>query len=114
MSTASGDEYLIAESATLIAAADAPATPVGASPTSQWPYLLVSVIAVAGLGLIAIGLLREGLLALTAALAVAAGVRLVLPSATAGWLSSRSRTIDAGVFAGLAAALGAVTLMLFP
>lgn len=114
MSTASGDEYLIADPANLIAAADPAVTPVEHTPTSQWPYLLVSLIAVGGLGLIAIGLLRQGLLGLTLAMAVAAGVRLMLPTTTAGWLGSRSRTIDAAVFAGLAAALGTVTLLLFP
>jgi hypothetical protein len=83
------------------------------TPAAQWPYLVVSLVASVGMVLIALGSLREGLIGLALAMGLASGVRLVLPSTTAGWLTSRSRLVDAGLFAALGLALGAVTYLLF-
>ena len=114
MSTASGDEYLVADPATLLGAADsAVAVDVEAkAPAAQWPFLIVAVVALVGLGLIATGSLQQGLAGLVVAMALSALLRLALPWATAGWLVSRSRTVDVAGFAVLAAALGVVTLLL--
>jgi len=46
------------------------------------------------------------------AVGLAAGLRLVLPTRTAGWLTSRSRVLDAVVFAALAAGLAATLFLL--
>ncbi len=113
MSTASGDEYLVADSASLPAARHVVAPAVEKTPAAQWPYLVVSLVASVGLVLIALGSLREGLIGLALAMGVASVVRLVLPSTTAGWLTSRSRLVDVGLFAGLGLALVAVTYLLF-
>jgi Protein of unknown function (DUF3017) len=114
MSTASGDDYLVADPATLLTAADtsAPLAGEAKAPTAQWPFLIVAAVAVFGLGLITTGSLQQGLAGLVAAMALAALLRLVLPTATAGWLGSRSRGADVAGFAVLAVALGTVTLLL--
>ena len=115
MSAASGDEYLIAESATLLGAAEIPAGAIGTTPpepTAQWPFLLVAVVTLGGLLLIWTGSLPQGLMGLVVAISLAALLRLVLPARTAGWLVSRSRWFDAAGFALLAGALAGVTVLL--
>lgn len=113
MSTASGDEYLVVDSSALLAAADVEVSQpvVAKAPVAQWPFLLVAVLAVGGLLLIGTGSLRHGLTGLVVAMGLATLLRLVLPTATAGWLTSRSRLVDAAGFALLAGALGGVTLL---
>jgi hypothetical protein len=110
MSTASGDEYLVVDSTSV--RTEGAAVVSRKPPVAQWPYLLVCLIALGGLGLVGLGMLREGLLGLALSMAVAGIARLVLPTTTAGWLGTRSRGLDAMVFATLAVALGAVTLLL--
>ena len=115
MSAASGDEYLIADRATLLGSAE---IPVGAvempppAPTAQWPFLLVAVVTLGGLALIGTGSLLQGLVGLVVAISLAGLLRLVLPARTAGWLVSRSRTLDVAGFAMLAGALAGVTVLL--
>lgn len=105
MSTASGDEYLVApDSPTLVA--------VGESRATQWPFFLVAVLALAGLGLIAVGRVQQGIAGLVVAFGLAAVLRLVLPARTAGWLASRSRGIDSAAFAVLAAGLAATVYLI--
>lgn len=114
MSTASGDEYLVAESAARLVTAEisAPAAIDDGDPAGQWPFLIVGLVGLVGLVLIASGSLLRGLSGLTVAMALAGMLRLVLPARTAGWLSSRSRMLDVAGFTVLACALGAVTLLL--
>lgn len=110
MSTASGDEYLVADSAVL------PGEQVRAipdrAPRLQWPFLLVALLVVAALAFIATGSLAKGVAGLAAAFGLAAGLRLVLPSRTAGWLASRSRTVDTCCLAALAGALAGMLLLI--
>ncbi len=114
MSAASGEDYLVSDSAVLLGAVEAPAQAPAQAPRAQWPFVLVSVVALAGLTLVLFDSLQQGLLGLTLALGLAAVMRLVLPSRTAGWLASRTRIVDVGLLATLAASLCAVTLLLFP
>ena len=51
--------------------------------------LVICLFASVGLILIALGSVSEGLTGLALAMGVASVVRLVLPSTTAGWLTSR-------------------------
>lgn len=104
MSTASSDEYLVGDAAISASLDEKP-------PRLQWPFLIVAVLAMGGLALFALGSLNRGIAALVLSMGLAAALRLVLPSATAGWLASRSRSVDVLCFAGLAAGL-AGTLML--
>ncbi len=115
MSTASGDEYLVADSATLLSTAELPAGAIDITPrepTAQWPFLLVAIVSLGGLVLIGTGSLRQGLVGLVVGISLASLLRLVLPTRTAGWLVSRSRWFDAAGFALLAGALAGVTLLL--
>jgi hypothetical protein len=117
MSAAPGDEYLVADSATLLGAAELPVPAVAIEPkepTAQWPFLLVAIVAIGGLSLIGAGSLLQGLAGLVVATGLAALLRLVLPTRTAGWLASRSRGLDVAGFVVLALALGGVTLLLIP
>jgi len=110
MSAASGEDYLVSDSAALLGTVEAPAQ----TPRAQWPFLIIAVVASAGLVLIALESMQEGLLGLTLALGLGAVMRLVLPSRTAGWLASRTRPVDVGLLAALSASLCAVTVLLFP
>jgi hypothetical protein len=110
MSAASGEDYLVSDSAALLGTVEAPAE----APRAQWPFVIVAVVALAGIVLIAFDSLQQGLLGLALALALAAVMRLVLPARTAGWLASRTRMVDVGLLAALGASLCAVTLLLFP
>ena len=105
MSTASGDDYLVAgESPALVVVPEPRAT--------QWPFLLVTLVGFSGLALIGVGRLQQGILGLLMAVGLAAGLRLVLPTRTAGWLTSRSRVLDAAAFAALAVGLAATLYLL--
>ncbi|MFN8184313.1 MAG: DUF3017 domain-containing protein [Candidatus Nanopelagicales bacterium] len=114
MSAASGDEYLVADSAAVLGAAEIPAVAIAPAqePPAQWPFLLVAVVTLGGLALIGTGSLLQGLVGLVVAISLAALLRLVLPARTAGWLVSRSRWFDVGGFALLAGGLAGVTLLL--
>jgi hypothetical protein len=117
MSAAPGDEYLVADSAALLGAAELPVPTVAVEPSeppAQWPFLIVAIVAVGSLLLIAVGSLLQGLAGLVVATALAALLRLVLPTRTAGWLASRSRGLDVAGFVAIAVALGGVTLLLLP
>lgn len=105
MSTASGDDYLVAP--------ELPArVVVPESRVTQWPFLTVLVVALAGLVLISVGRVQQGVVGLAVALGLAALLRLVLPEHNAGWLVSRQRALDVLGFAALAAALIATVLLL--
>ena len=105
MSTASGDEYLVA--------ADTPALVAVPEPrVTQWPFYTVVAVGLVGLGLIAIGRLQQGIVGLVIAMGLAATLRMVLPMRATGWLASRSRTVDAAAFAALAAGLAATLYLL--
>ncbi len=109
MSTA-GEEYAIAD-ASLRPVAAAPVR-VAKAPPGQWPFMLVAGFTVMGLALFTLGATRPGLLGLAVAMGLAGLLRLVLPTATAGWLTSRSRLWDAAAFGILGAAMAAVALLL--
>lgn len=75
------------------------------SATGQLPAL--SVLAVAGAGLV-VAVLTEGQLGafvIALALLLAAGLRLVLPPARAGWLVVHSRGLDAALLLAVGFAL---------
>lgn len=113
MSTAPGDDYLVVDTTALLGAADsAPARP--ADPPAQWPFLLVALVGLVGLVFIATGSLLQGLNGLIVTMSLAALLRLVLPTRTAGWLASRGRVFDAAGFAVLALGLAAATVLLLP
>lgn len=105
MSTASGDDYLVAPD--LPARVVVPETRV-----TQWPFLLVIVVGFAGLGLIALGQLQQGVVGLAVAVGLAALLRLLLPERRAGWLVSRHRALDVLAFAALAIALVSTVFLL--
>lgn len=111
MSTASSDDYFVADASPLMVTVEASAPAV--SRNAHLPSVVVLMGAFVGLALIAMGSLREGLIGLTVSLALASVLRLLLPGAAAEWLSSRTRIIDSGLMAALAGSLGAVTLLLF-
>jgi hypothetical protein len=117
MSAAPGDDYLVADSAALLGAAELPIPEVAVepkAPVAQWPFLIVAIVAVGALVLIGTGSMLQGLAGLVVATGLAALLRLVLPTRTAGWLASRSRGLDVAGFVVLAVALGGVTLLLLP
>ena len=105
MSTASGDDYLVAP--------DLPArVAVPETRATQWPFFLVVVVGLLGLALIAVGQLQQGVVGLAVAVGLAALLRLVLPERSAGWLVSRRRSLDVVGFAVIAAALIATVFLL--
>ncbi len=117
MSAAPGDDYLVADSAALLGAAELPISEVAVEPrepVAQWPFLIVAIVALGALVLIGTGSMLQGLAGLVVATGLAALLRLVLPTRTAGWLASRSRGLDVAGFVVLAVALGGVTLLLLP
>ena len=105
MSTASGDDYLVTPEAPALVTL--PETRV-----TQWPFWLVTMVGIVGLGLIALGQAQQGILGLVVAMGLAGVLRLVLPTRNAGWLVSRSRGIDVAGFAVLAAGLAATLFLL--
>jgi hypothetical protein len=105
MSTASGDDYLVAPE--LPARVAVPETRV-----TQWPFLLVVVVGLGGLALIALGRLQQGVVGLAVAVGLAALLRLLLPERTAGWLVSRHRLLDVAALAVMALALVATVFLL--
>lgn len=110
MSTASGDEYLTPAVPPALTAEAVIALP--AARTRRWPFALVATVALSGLLLIALGLLPQGVVALSAAFGLAAVLRLVLPGRAPGLLASRTRVLDACGFAALSAAMAATLLLL--
>lgn len=105
MSTASGDEYLVAAEAPALISVPEPRV-------TQWPFFTVVAVGLVGLALIAVGRLQEGIVGLVIAMGLAATLRMVLPPRVAGWLTSRRRTVDAAGFAALAAGLAATLYLL--
>lgn len=113
MNAASSDEYFVSDARPLMGTVVAPAARVTTSHSAHWASLVVFMGTLAGLVLIAMGSLREGLIGLAFSLTLASVMRLLLPGTAAQWLSSRTRIIDAGLLAAFAGSLGAVTLLLF-
>jgi hypothetical protein len=107
VSTASGDDYLVADQAPAIRAARVGPS-VESGRAGQWPFLLVLVTLVAGISGVTAGR-AEGLVVIAVAMGLASLLRLTLPDPVAGWLCSRRRFLDAGLFAILAGALLAVS-----
>lgn len=83
------------------------------SPTRRWfParvggifYLVIMVAMIVGLGIVASGAWRNGVRLIAAALIAAATLRIVLPEPQAGMLAVRNRWFDAGLMAGIGAAI---------
>ncbi len=83
------------------------------SPTRRWfParvggifYLVIMIAVIVGLGIVASGAWRNGVRLIAAALLAAATLRVVLPEPQAGMLAVRNRWFDAGLMAGLGAAI---------
>lgn len=65
------------------------------------------VLALVGLGLLLAAVLdwQAGAFVLSLALLLAAGLRLTLPTRSAGWLAVRGRSVDSAVLLGLGFAL---------
>lgn len=113
MSTASGDDYIVADPVALVSADEVlVVAPAAQNPRLQWPFLLVALVCGAGLAFVAAGALREGVAAVVISLALATALRLMLPSRTAGWLSSRSRVVDTACFAAAAVGLAGTLFLL--
>lgn len=77
----------------------------------ELPLAAVVVLVLAGLGSVAAGYWRSGLLLVAVALALAALLRLLLAPAEAGLLVVRSRTFDVAVLAVLGAGLAVLALV---
>ena len=74
----------------------------------EWPFATVIAVALAAVGLIALGNLQHGVLILGCALLIGSGLRFALPTPRAGLLAIRGRGVDV-VTMGL---LGLVMLIL--
>jgi hypothetical protein len=68
-------------------------------------YLLVLAVSVVGLGVVAQGDWRLGVRCISAALALGAVVRLVMPAQQAGMLAVRRRLVDVVILVALGVAL---------
>ena len=113
MSTASGDDYAGVRSAYRTPAAAQTAETGGRrSRATQWPFWAVILTVVASFVAVILGDVATGLAGLTAALSLAAVLRVTLPHHMAGWLTGRSRPKDAVVFAALAVGLGFVSRLM--
>lgn len=69
----------------------------------EWPIGLVVLVVLAALGIVAAGSFRHGCIVLAGAVVLAFFLRLLLPTADAGMLAVRSRSLDLlvlGVLAG--------------
>jgi hypothetical protein len=78
----------------------------------EWPFLVVVVVA--SLGLLVIALLdrfRRGSVVFGGAFVLAAVLRLVLPTRTAGLLAVRSRVFDVLAFAAVGIAIAVVAVV---
>ncbi len=71
----------------------------------QAPTLVVLAVVAAGLVAAASGRWRTGSGLIGLSLVLAAGLRLVLPPARAGWLVVRARAVDAALLVGTGAAV---------
>jgi hypothetical protein len=80
----------------------------------EWPLGIVLLGMAAGLVVVASDHFRRGTALFAAAVALAALLRLVLPTRRAGLLVVRSRTVDVGVLAILAAGLGTLAVVVPP
>lgn len=81
-------------------------------PVRQWPIVLVTMVALAGLVLTASDRFRVGAVTVGAALLLGALLRLVLPEV--GMLAVRSRFTDAVVLSVLGGAIALLALMAQP
>jgi Protein of unknown function (DUF3017) len=78
------------------------------APRLGWWWAIAPLLLL-GLGVFALGEVRAGGFLVAAAVALAALLRLVLPTARAGGLAVRSRTVDVLTLTALAVALAVVT-----
>lgn len=107
MSTASGDEYLVADPTALVGERR-----VSGASGRQWPFAIIAAVVVTSAVLLVFGRFGLGMQGLVVAMATAAVLRLLLPTHVAGWLANRSRLVDASCFAGLALGLAGTLLLL--
>lgn len=79
---------------------------------AQWAYLIVAVIAAAGLAVVVSDHFKRGTTLFALAICVAAVLRAVLPSRAAGWLRVRERVVDVLTLAvlGIATLVAAIVV----
>ena len=89
-------------------------TPIGARrrrfSLAQWPLTLVLVIVAIAMLLVATDHFRRGSVVLSAAVLLAAFLRLLLPESDIGWLAVRSRAVDVATTGSLGLALALFSL----
>lgn len=77
----------------------------------EWPFAVVVAVALAGLVVVALlDRFRRGSVLFAAAFGLAAALRLVLPTRSAGLLAIRSRPFDVVAYAGLGVAIAVLAL----
>lgn len=76
-----------------------------------WPLGFVLAVFGVGIGFVAMGYWRRGPLVMAMALGIAAGLRLLLPPATAGLLVVRSRWLDVATLLVLGLGIVGVALL---
>jgi hypothetical protein len=81
---------------------------------AQWPIGVVLLCVIASLAVVALDQFRIGSLMLAGSLALAFGLRLVLPADRVGMLAVRSRSVDLVVLGVLATALLVFSLSVPP
>ena len=78
----------------------------------EWPFVAVVAIGLVGLFVVAeLDRFRRGSVVFAAAFALAATLRLVLPSRAAGLLAVRSRGFDVVAYAALAVGIAALAIL---
>jgi hypothetical protein len=77
----------------------------------EWPFILVLLVALAGLLVIAaLDRFRRGSVLIAASFGLAAALRLVLPGRSAGLLGVRGRPFDVVAYLGLGVAIAVLAL----
>jgi len=74
----------------------------------EWPFAVVFVCAIGGIGLVTLGALQHGLIVLAGAMLIGSVLRFALPAARVGLLAVRRRGVDVITMA----LLGVVLLVL--
>lgn len=76
----------------------------------QWPITVVLIVVAVSMVLVATNHFRRGSVLLSAAVLIAAFLRLLLPKEDVGWLAVRARVTDVAVLGVLGVALAVLSL----
>lgn len=83
-----------------------------ASRLREWPFVIVLVVAIAGILVIAfLDRFRRGSVLFAGAFGLAAALRLVLPARSAGLLAVRGRTFDVIAFIALGVSIAVLAVV---